>query len=210
MRTYIILVLVFLIILAKNSYSQDTIILINGKSEVGSIKEVNQNHKLIFYEVAGKKGPKYKVVEFSEVYMINYQFGTKLNIYKQDSSKGYNLSFYEVGKFIEGEQFAMKNYKAPWVTVGGAVAGAFIPALGGPLLYGLGASIGYIGAFAFIKPSKKKYEDKNPDLFKDKAFKNGFVTQARKKRIMNSIYGTVIGFGATAITIGVISAVKYK
>lgn len=204
-----ILFLVFLFISVKFSFSQDTLILVNGKKEIGSIKEVNETHKMIFYEVKGKKGPKFKYIDFSEVYMINYQFGTKLNIYKQDSLKGFNLTFYEVGKFIEGEQFAMKHYKAPWVTVGGGAVGAITP-VALPVLYGLGAAIGYVGAFAILKPSKKKWDDKYPELFEDKAFKNGFITQARKKRIMNSIYGSLIGFGVAAITTGILYSVRNK
>lgn len=204
-----ILFLVFLFISVKLSFSQDTLILVNGKKEIGSIKEVNETHKMIFYEVKGKKGSKFKYIDFSEVYMINYQFGTKLNIYKQDSLKGFNLTFYEVGKFIEGEQFASKHYKAPWVTVGGGAIGAVTP-VALPVLYGLGAAIGYVGAFAILKPSKKKWDDKYPELFEDKAFKNGFITQARKKRIMNSIYGSLIGFGVAAITTGILYSVRNK
>ncbi len=208
MRKRIILPFLLLCII-DFAYSQDTLLLVNGKRIVCCVKEVSENHKLIFYEVVGKRGPKYKYIDFSEVYMINYQFGTKQNIYKQDSIKGFNLTFFEVGKFIEGEQFAMKNYKAPWVTVGGGAVGAVTP-VALPVLYGLGAAIGYVGAFAIIKPSKNKWEDKYPKLFEDKAFKNGFTTQARKKRIMNSIYGSLIGFGIAAITTGIIYSVDKK
>ena len=141
--------------------------------------------------------------------MINYQYGTKLNIYKQDSLKGYNLSFYEVGKFIEGEQFAIKHYKAPWITVGGAALAAVSP-VALPVLYGLGTAIGYVGVIAIVKPSKKNYEEKYPDLFKERSFKYGFVTQARKKRILNSIYGSLIGFGVAAITTGILYSTTKK
>jgi hypothetical protein len=209
MRKIVLLAFLFLLSLANISFSQDTLLLVNGKRIVCGVKEVNENHKLIFYELSGKRRPKYKFIDFSEVYMINYHFGTKQNIYRQDSMRGFNLSFYEVGKFIEGEQFAMKNYKAPWVTVGGAAVGAVTP-VALPVLYGLGASLGYVGVFAIVKPSKKKYEEKYPELFQDKAFKNGFVIEARKKRIMNSIYGSLIGFGVAAITTGIIYAVDKK
>ena len=205
MKKRICILNLILIILFNNylSFSQDTIQLVNGKKLIVDVKEVSDNHKMIFYEQIKNNKSKYKMVDFSEVYMINYKLGTKLPIYKQDSIKGFNLSFYEVGKFIEGEQFAMKHYKAPWITVSGAAIGSVAP-LVMPYLYGLASSTLYVGSMAILKPSKRKYENVYPELFRDKAFKSGFITQARKKRIMNSIYGSLIGIGVSGVATGII------
>ena len=145
----------------------------------------------------------------SDVYNIHFLDGTVKPVYKFDTLEGNNLTYDEAGKFIAGQQFAMKNYKAPWITVTSAVIGAASP-LALQFFYGLIVPTAYTGIMGLTKPCMKKYDKRYPGQFEDKYFKSGFVKQARKKRVMNAVYGSLIGIGVSAITTGVLIYVRNK
>jgi len=184
------------------SVSQDTLMLMNGDMASVKVKEVNHTHKMIFYEVKKKKKTKYKSIDNTDVYTINYQDGRKEVIYKQDSTIGLNLSFDEAGQFVAGEQFAKRNYKAPWITVGSAAL--CLPSIYFLKFWAIAVPTAYTGLMGVTKPNMKKMDKKFPGKFKNDYFKHGFVTEARRKRIMNSIYGGLIGLAVSGLASGLI------
>lgn len=181
--------------------------MLSGEKLLVKVRDINTESNLIVIEYTKNNKLRSKVIPLTDVYNIHYSDGSIKPLYKKDTTEGFYLNYDEAGQFIKGEQFAMKNYKAPWITVGGAVVGAASP-LVIQFFYGLIVPTAYTGVMGLTKPCMKKYDQKYPELFNDKYFKSGFVKQAKKKRVLNAIYGSLIGIGVSAITTGIIYYTK--
>lgn len=191
--------------------SQDTIQMLSGEKLLVKVRDVNPESNLVLIEFNKNNKLKSKTLVMSDVYNIHFFDGTVRPVYKIDTLEGNNLTYDEVGKFVAGQQFAMKHYKAPWVTVTSAVIGAASP-LALTFFYGLIVPTVYTGIMGLTKPSHSLfiYSKTKPELFNDKYFKSGFLKQARKKRVLNAVYGSLIGIGVSAITTGIIVSVRNK
>jgi hypothetical protein len=183
--------------------------MLSGEKLLVKVRDVNPESNLIIIEFNKNNKLKSKTLVMSDVYNIHFLDGTVRPVYKFDTLEDNNLTYDEAGKFVAGQQFAIKNYKAPWITVTSAVVGVASP-LALTFFYGLIVPTAYTGVMGLTKPCMKKYDNKYPDLFNDKYFKSGFVKQARKKRVMNAVYGSLIGIGVAAITSGVLVYVNNK
>jgi hypothetical protein len=201
--------LIFFFLISISAKSQDTIQMLNGEKLLVKVRDLNPASNLIVVEFTKKNKVKSKAIQLTDVYNIHFFDGTTKPVYKMDTLEGFNLTYDEAGKFVQGQQFAMKNYKAPWITATSAVIGAASP-LALQFFYGLIVPTVYTGTMGLTKPCMKKWDNKYPELFNDKYFKSGFVKQARKKRVMNAVYGSLIGIGVSAITTGVIVYVRNK
>ena len=211
MRKILAVAFIFFVFTINPAHSQDTLQMLSGEKLLVKVRDVNPGSNLILVEFIKKNKLKSKTVVMTDVYNIHFLDGTVRPVYKFDTLEGNNLTYDEAGKFVAGQQFAMKNYKAPWVTVTSAVIGAASP-LALTFFYGLIVPTVYTGIMGLTKPSHSLfiYSKTKPELFNDKYFKSGFVKQARKKRVMNAVYGSLIGIGVAAITSGVLLYVDNK
>ena len=207
-NTKLISLIVFLFI-CVSAKSQDTVQMLNGEKLLVKVRDVDMKSNLVVVEFTKNSKLKSKIIPTTDVYNIHYFDGTIKPVYKMDSVEGFDLTYDEAGKFVQGQQFAMKNYKAPWITATSAVVGAASP-LVLQFFYGLIVPTAYTGVMGLTKPCMKKWDKKYPEQFNDNFFKSGFVKQARKKRVMNAVYGSLIGIGVSAITTGVVLYVRNK
>ncbi len=177
-------------------FSQDEILLINGKYIVGDVKGITNNN--VFYEQF--KNGKFKLKRLSryDVYQVDFEDSATVVIYEKNESEGLSLEKMDMKKYIMGEMDARKNYKAPMVTVGGLVAGA---AGGAGIInpfYGTLIPATYTSVIG-IKSAKIKEEMvSNTEMINNRYFKSGYRDRASKIKTKNAIIGSVIGFTIAA------------
>ncbi|MBI5541211.1 MAG: hypothetical protein HY951_14185 [Bacteroidia bacterium] len=210
----ITIILVFCISIV---HSQDTILLLTGKTFYGQITEITNNYIRIRTE--GFHINKSKLLYNDELF--SYNKNNKENIlYKIDSINGSGLNQIEMGYFIKGLQSGRKNYHAPLATLGGFAAGI------------TGGAFGFWGSiipssYVFItgirtphvnttfpctdnisipeNPTNLNYGLKytssinvtsNNENIYSSFYESGYRASAKDKKIKNSIKGSVIGFAA--------------
>lgn len=203
---YIILISAFL--LPCCVYAQDTLILLTGKTKIVNVKEVNQRLLYVSYQnIKSTKKAKLKGIDLRDVYSVAFKDSTHLITFIQDSNSGLFFTSDQMEDYIRGEQFAIQNYKDPWITVGGAVAG-----FGGPYFltyfYGILVPAAYVGVVGVIPAGTRSLAKKHPELYADEYFVAGYKQKAKKKNVMNAIYGGLIGIGIAGLTTGVIIMVN--
>lgn len=173
--------------------AQDTVLFINGKMLVGKVIEYKP--KYISIEVTQGKRLKQKKLEAKEVFSVKGKDGAPIIIYQQDIANGQTYTADQMRRFIMGEQFAMKRYYSPWITLGGIVTGAGGGALG---FYSLPFPALYTFIMGTHTPTLKKYKDL-PDEFKsDPFFKEGFSNKASNRKANNAL---ISGYSAAIATL---------
>lgn len=92
------------------SYSQDSLILLNGKTHVG-IFNFEDQHRLYFEKK--KKRKKVKLVSFqkNEIFYLHKEDQPYRMIYQKDFLKGNFYSEQEMYMYVKGEQDAINNFK---------------------------------------------------------------------------------------------------
>lgn len=191
-----IFVILFFLITLPRLFSQDEILLINGKYILGSVKEITK--KNVFYEKF--KNGKFKLKSLSryDVYQVDFKDSATVVIYEKNESEGLSLEKMDMKKYIMGEMDARQNYKAPMVTVGGLIAGASGGAGIINPFYGTLIPATYTSVIG-IKSSKLKEEMVGKtQLINNKYFRSGYRERASKIKTKNAIIGSVIGFSIAA------------
>jgi len=198
------LLAISIILLSLNSYSQDTINLLNGRQIIAKSIYLDTSKTILKFDINKKDRVIQKAVDRISIFSINYADGSQTMYYFQDSVIGYQLSVAGMNDYILGEREALKNYKAPWVTAGGFVLGAagVIPLgfwdLLTPVVYGVG-----MGAIRVKTPHLE-----NPKMADNKNFVNGYKVIATQKKIKNAIFGSLAGALAFVIADEIIVLVK--
>lgn len=207
------------------SFSQDTINLLSGKQIVAkSIYEEPTNALLKYdilknrlagfqitwvnfdleYYILKRKVIKQKAVDKINIFSINYFDKTDRILYRQDTAIGYDLSIPEMEYYILGERDAIKNYKAPAITVGGVVLGFGATYFAG--FWGLLMPAVYGTTMGVIDPKIKLSESTKPEMRTNKDFVEGYMTTATRKKVKNAIMGSLVGATAFAIATILINA----
>lgn len=186
-------------------HAQDTLVMISGETKVVDVATLDQRMLYVTYKKCESNSQKLKALDLRDVFSVAYKDSAKVVTYFQDSVSGLDMPLEEMTSYVNGEKYALKNYKAPWVTVGGIVAGA-----GGPVFinYFLGILVpaAYTGTIGAIPISTRKLARDHPSLYADPYFVQGYKQRAKRKKVMNAIYGSLIGLGAAAITIVTLNA----
>jgi hypothetical protein len=226
MKSFLIKFLTLIIILfASNGYSQDTLNLLDGQ-RIAAIKiyndtsnallnydiirnqpygfQITWNNCQIEYYILTKKVIKQKYIDKLEIYSIDYADKTHLMIYQQDSAIGYPLNVKNMENYMMGEREARKNYKAPWVTLGGVLIGGIAADYIG--FWSLTTMVVYGTGMALFDPKLKTSENTSPDLKTDRYFIKGYKDHATRKKVKNALLGTAVGIAALAITSIIINA----
>jgi hypothetical protein len=179
--------------------AQDTLVLINGNTKIVDIANLNQRMLYVSFRKTESNRKKLKALDLRDVYSVAWKDSAKVITYFQDSASGLDMPLDEMTSYVKGEQYAVQHYKAPWVTACGIVTGA-----AGPLVinffFGMLVPAVYTGTIGVIPISTRKLAKTEPVLYADPYFVQGYKQRAKRKKVMNAIYGSLIGLGAAAIT----------
>ena len=190
MKSKIFIIFTFFFICFE-SFSQDTLLLLNGKVLNGKIFAMDD--ETIYFNTFGKK--KLNVIDRDEIFSVKRKNGFNLMYYKQDTAIGNDFTVGQMRKYILGEQQAMKFYKSPLSTTGGIVSGiAGIVFLD---FWGLPVPALYTIIVSSKKPKIKKKYLINTDLINNQYFVNGYQSYAKHKKAKNAIKGGIIGLAAS-------------
>ena len=189
---------------SKLCFSQDTINLLNGRKIITRSIYDEPANALLKYDIIIRGKAKQKAVDKINIFSINYFDKTDRILYRQDTAIGFNLSITEMEYYILGEQEAIKNFKAPWITVGGFVFGATATNFVG--FWGLLTPAVYGTVMGVIDPKIKLSDSTKVELKSNKNFVDGYMTTATRKKVKNAILGSVVGATVLAITSAIINA----
>lgn len=219
MKTTIICLL-FVLFTYANASSQDTLVLLDGKTVTGEIIFTKD------YEISMVSHGKFYKTEHTyykdEIFSVSRGL-TKTILYTPDSSAEKRFSVVQMAAFIEGLKDGRKNYHAPLATIGGFATGATGGFFG---FWGMTIPAAYVFAAGIktpklemempvltneiaIMPEPKTIGLKYTSVNKESAvceestipyYKYGYETAAKDKKIKNAIFGSVAGFVSLAIT----------
>ena len=201
---YIMNFFTLMFFISTHSFSQDTINLQNGKQIIAKIYFFDTGNTFIKYNVIIKDKLKLKTLDKLDIFSINYADKSQKILYSQDSALGYPLSVSEMEHFMLGGREAMKNYKAPWITVFGFVIGAVATEY--LHFWGLSSTIAYPIGAGITGVKIKTSNNVNSDLKSNKDFIDGYKTYATKKKVKNALFGSIIGTATTIIATIIITA----
>lgn len=182
-------------LLSVACFSQDKIVLINGKQIIG--KNIGLGGNSISYNTV--KG-KTKKMHTDRAFSIQYANGSEKVIYTADPLDPSDFSVEEMRMFIKGEQEASLYYTNYFhtglaLTIGQAASAFAIYGLILPPLY---ATI--VGGHS---PDMEKMKVSDPGNLYNSSFKEGYLKKVRERKIRNGLLGGFIGFvaGFTIIAI---------
>lgn len=206
-------------------FSQDSLLLLNGKYLTGQIKDINDT--IICFRSNGLVSSN-KFLYKDELFSVK-QGVEEFILYKPDTSDLRSYTVEQMSFFIKGQQDARKSYHAPFATAGGFLAGA------------TGAFMGFWGmttipaTYVFLTGIKTPKCNLNPelkeimiydqsphlvygksnnvffiatelnDIENIECYKLGYKTAAKDKKIKNAVFGSITGmltvFAATLILV---------
>lgn len=209
-------------IIVVSAFSQDTILFMDGKIKTGKIDFVNTDY--IEFSKIKKNKIKTKFIDLQDVF--SYKKLNAINeviVYKQDTLSGNMLTVSQMKNYIQGMIDAQKEYKSPYSTITGFVAGS----VGG--VFGFWGTIlptsyiiinGSVNPKINIKNSNLEFDEnilaqnsdngmklnipvnniqsnQNDDL---KYYELGYKVKAKDKRTKNTIKGAFVGFVSLVAT----------
>ncbi len=232
MMKQVIYAILFVVILMNPTFawSQDTINLLNGKQIAAKsiyqdtnstilkydiLKKTMQgvvvtlsisgNSIMLKYDILKKDKIRRKTLGLLDIFSIDFATNEHKILYSQDSALGFERSISQMEAYIYGEREAIKNYKAPWVTIGGVAAG-FVPTTFYLNFYGLLAPVVYGVGIGIITPKVKTLDNVSSALKNDKNFLDGYKNVAIRKKLKNAILGAVAGVAVAGIVSTIINA----
>jgi len=193
LKRFILFLMLGLFIASLNA--QDAVLLINGKLLERKITDVNDN--FITFEKNKKRLFSSKIktslikVETSSVFSVKYSSGMETVLYKPNPDAGFTLQEQEMQAFVYGEKWGRENFRAPWSTVMGFVAGA---AGGYYQFYGVPVPVVASVVIGLNKPKASYYKRMPQGYAENPYFAAGFKDYGRKKKTANAIKGGLAGF----------------
>ncbi|NCG30869.1 MAG: hypothetical protein GWP27_10420 [Bacteroidetes bacterium] len=199
LRAFVIAVLLIASTSHVNSQtSPQEILLMSGKKIKAKI--VSRDSIYMHYDLHKNSGKvkEGRKIDMERVFAVYNQDGEEEVIYYMDTALGNFFSVDEMRFYIQGEQDAMRTYKANWTFFIG------IPiAVGAGLAASSSIFIFLVPAVTMVAWSIPKYKIKtsrisSPTLASEPAYVLGYEHAARTKRVSKSlvsgIVGTAIGF----------------
>ena len=116
-------------------------------------------------------------------------------------------------QYVEGMMAAQKKYKSPITTLGGGAlsvsAVAFVVATGiGGLFWTPLVPVAYTGFVLKSKPSVKKISNLLPENLRTDKYLTGYVTQVKKRRVNNAVFGSIGGLILGCLGYFIVSSVQ--
>jgi len=193
-----ILPIICSILMAASSVADDTIVFLSGRVSYGIVKEIDSLD--IQLEVQKRKKTKLIYIAKNNVFAIKYGDGKTDIFYEPMNAEEFSLR--EMELFIIGEQDAIRNTKVPLIFVGGIIIGGVSVMLLDPF-YGLLPVMPYSLLSGSFTNKVKEEGVSNPDLLREDTYITGYVTKAKNIKIQKAVTGSIIGYLAGLIAIGV-------
>lgn len=175
----------------SNSYSQDTLILLNGDVRVGHITHSDSISVTFTY----KKHKKSKVRTLSTelIFSIQKEHTPSQIIYVQNGSLNHQLSVPDMQVYLFGIQDANSQFKSPLVFWGGVVFNAGV----GYLLYdNFWVAAGPLAYTVSIGTSKIKIQPslhRSVSVTSNPYYQEGYLKIARSKKVYKALTGSLFG-----------------
>ncbi len=211
----IILISAMLVLGINTVFSQDTLLLLSGKSYSGQITEISKNYIRIYTDRSFINSS--KLIYKDEVFSFVKNNETTV-LYKPNFNNEIRFSELEMSYFIKGLQDGKKQYHAPFATIGGFAVGAtggvfgfwgtvipssyvFIVGIKTPKIENTFQSTENFNiventindGYGLKNYSKQEKMILNNDFYFP-YYKSGYETSAKDKKIKNAVKGSVIGF----------------
>ncbi len=190
----------FILFSVHSSKAQDTIRFINGKEIIGKVLNCNSDNISIEIQKRGKT--KLKKISYEGVFSVSGTNCVEKIFYKQDSLTYFSLTPEQMKYFIQGEQFAIKNYYSKPVTFGGILSGVAGSALG---FFSLPIPAVYAFFVTIKSPTLDRYKDLPENLKNNHYFILGFKKKSNLRKINNAL---ISGYSTAVFTIIVLSALS--
>lgn len=187
-----ILLLFFLSVLAYlPSHSQDTLLLMNGKSLGGKIND--QSATYILLEIPRKKGGT-KMLSYDREEIYSFRKSDRDSIvYQEDPLLGFDLSQQDMRNFMHGQDDARNGHPMLYNQLGGfalglgstiALDGGAVPFII-PIAYSLGMQI------PIVRVKDSAISDRESAL--SPYYLEGYNATARSKKLINGFLSTMAG-----------------
>lgn len=171
-------------------YSQDTIIIVNGKHiNTNEYKIDNLNREFIYINKKGKG----KSIFLDNIFSINDSLGNEKIIYNPDNNNLYKYSVDEMRDFMQGGYDASNFYKSPLSIFYGFISGAGSTILIQNPIYAIFPSGAICVIIGLPNVSHKRIEKRFPKYSDNNFYYLGFNQEAKNKRFINSIKGASAG-----------------
>lgn len=187
--------LLFLILfgfLFLEGFSQDRILLLNGRELRGYITDTAFNY-VEFREKSDDK--KIQRIEAERIFSFTFEnSGTEYIVYEPDTTDPDYFTIHEMRMFMYGENEARMHYKTPYTMAGAVLVGfatgfsPFIPLLLTPVVPGIYTFL--IGT-QFIRINRKAIANKL--YLSEETYIYGYEKIGKAKRVQNAIFGSLIG-----------------
>lgn len=200
MKYYFVIILLSIFI---NSYSQDTINLLNGNQIIAKSIFYEPASSMLKYDVIKKNKVKQKIIDRIDIYSVQFSDNTEKIFYFPDSVSGFPLSQTEMFDYILGEREALHNYKNPYIAIGGFVTGGI--AVSFMRFWGVISPVVYATPIATINTKIKLSDQTNPSYLNNQNFVNGYKNAVTKKRLKNALFGSIAGVTTFAIISAIIN-----
>lgn len=187
-----------LVLLSGTSFSQGTILMLNGK-EKRYMNYQMQDEYIVFQPEAKPDSWKKRVDRFN-VFSITPDNGAEVVVYNPDTTEGLEPTVPEVRDFIAGEKMAMAEYRKPLNLISGVGVG-----LGSSMaaFYGIPGPVVYSAILGRVSP--KLPADKRNEIHSE-SFVAGYQKKARTMKINQSLLGGGIGFTVGIATLLILAA----
>lgn len=195
------------LLLSSSAFSQITLSLLNGRKISLESYTNHDDEEYIEYQYKKKSGRlKTFYSDYSDIYSISIDGVDSIYYFPEDEN---SFSVDDMGRTLEGMQFAENEYKQHWwaFAAGAVVAGTSLqlPTYGTVKIV---VPVAYLAAMAFVKPSKKEIYKKYPQFVGNNYFAYGFQRTARKKIIISTSFGMLAGFVVSGTAIGIKNLVE--
>jgi hypothetical protein len=183
------LLLIVFISIGFQSFAQDKMLLLNGRTV--ELKNYNVTDEYILYNRKQDTRSKNRVSEKIDVFSIQKVDGTEELIYKEDTING--LSIAQVRNYIRGEQAAMKFYNRQAHIGESAIVGMASSIL---IFYSLPAPMFNAVILGRFSPRKMQIpEGYDAPYSSTEEYRVGYEKKARNLKIQQSIKWGYIGLG---------------
>jgi hypothetical protein len=190
---HLFLVTTLLMLIAGKSFTQDTLLLMNGQELLCKIQ--NDSGTVIVMEVTKKNGKvKVREIHKSDIFSVIKKDSAEVVLYSQNEMFGDIFTEEEMRFYLAGEKDARNNFKARHIfIIGIALCGGiayyggdgFITATAPPILFMLAQLVGKVK----IKEetmSDKRYKHNDIYLY-------GYEPPARSKKMIRAAQGGFLG-----------------
>jgi hypothetical protein len=206
MAKRVIWLVILVIMQVTNLCAQDSIVLYNGKSILGKVRN-DKNQTFISYTFLKGNKQKTKFLYKEHIFAIYYRDSISDVLYVPDVSDEVPFSVDEMQRYVSGSNLARYNYHPRWATICGTASG-----LGGIYLgfFGMLIPTAYVAVTSSLPVSTTKKKYFPPEKVNDEIFKDGFKQEAKRKKLVNSVIGGASGFLILGTTLGILTSLDYK